>query len=106
MTRRAHGPARVARVGPRDAPAIDAHGDQHVAAEGLGHGNALARAIPKLNARWPRRQVAEPMPQQRDALLNLTDAHPDPGVDVARGEHRHLEDRVVVWRIRKIAAAI
>ena len=39
-------------------------------------------------------------------LLDLADAHPDAGVDVARGEHRHLEGRVVVRRIGKIAAAI
>src|SRR5581483_1294173 len=47
----------------------------------------------------PARQGDKNLIDQSEALLDLADAHPDPGVDVARAGHRDGEIEPVVRRV-------
>ena len=52
------------------------------------------------------RQALENLLDQRQALLDLADANPDPRIDVAGVQHRHLEGELVVGRIAGHAARV
>src|SRR5581483_12163477 len=99
-------PGRVAQVAARDLAVRDAQPDEHVAAEAFDEAHAFADAFARFAACGgegssdrPGRQARENLPDQREALLHLADAYPDPRIDVARGEERCLEHEPVVWRI-------
>src|SRR5262245_25927310 len=47
----------------------------------------------------PVRQTLQDLFDQLEALLDLADADPDPSVDVAGLEHRHLKIELIVGRV-------
>src|SRR3984957_7454957 len=44
-------------------------------------------------------QAPQYLGHQSETLLDLANAHPDARIDVARGQHRHLEFKPIVGRI-------
>ena len=74
--------------------AVEAHPDQHVAAEAFDQRQAFARLAGAALIVAPDRAVRQP-PQdlldQRQALLDLANADPDARIDIAFVEHRHVE---------------
>ena len=83
--------------------ARDAQPHQHVAAERLDQRHALAgpRGVFHERTRLAGGQPVQQLLDQRQALLDLLDADPDAGVDVALGQHRHVEAQRVVRRIAR-----
>ena len=84
-----------------DAALGDAQPDQHVAAEALRPAPAPRPAC----APAATRRLARPAGRssicsiRRQALLDLLDADPDARIDVALGQHRHVEVQRVVGRV-------
>ncbi len=77
----------------RDAVAVEPHPDEHVAAERLDQPEPFAARARAVDGN-PDRAVRQPLQDlldQREALLDLADADPDAGIDVAGLEHRHFE---------------
>ena len=88
--------------------AVEAQPRQHVAAESFGEAEAFAAAgrhRPR-PAPVPPAAAARICSIKRHALLDLADADPDPRIDVAGIEHRHLEREPVIGRIADGAARI
>ena len=89
-------------------PAPSSQPHQYVAAETLDERNALARRMRRRDvfAHRPGRQSREDLLDEREALLDLVDADPDPRIHVAGVEARHLELEFVVRRITRCAARV
>src|SRR5579862_1195225 len=102
-------PRGVAHVATPDiAIAVEPQPDQHIAAKGFGNTEALGNNAFGRDrcARCAAGQTVDNLFDQRKALLDLADTYPDPGVDIAGIEHRHLEGECVVGRVSQIAAGI
>src|SRR5262249_19093513 len=82
--------------------------NEHVATKGLGNGHTLAVFTHCRNVclHLAFRQRGEPTPEHGNACLDFTDAHPNASVDIACGETGHLERRVGIGLVSKIAAGV
>src|SRR4051812_4544922 len=90
----------------RDAAGRDAHPDEHIAAEALHQRHAFAGTRGRLGADRAFRETAENLFDQPQTLLDLLDADPDTGVDVALVPHRNLEGELVVGRVAGCPARV
>src|SRR5437660_8635680 len=88
--------------------AVKPHPRQHVTAKCFSQRHPFASAAcwfdPNLDV--AARQSIQNLLNQREALLNLTDANPDSRVDVPCLEHRHLERQLVIRCVARQAACI
>src|SRR5579872_1559369 len=82
-----------------DAPAVEPHPSQNVAAKSFGKSQALAarrrEQRPDGSIRQPRKNLFD----QRKALLDFADPHPDAGVDIACREYRNIKVELIVGGI-------
>src|ERR1700755_1788740 len=87
---------------------VETQPDQHVATESLSEGEAFCSLAGGRNRNQRRAlgQLAEDLVDQRQALLDFADADPDPRVDVAGGQHRHVEGKIMIGRVADRAAGI
>src|SRR6185295_11352354 len=92
----------------RDAVAFETQPHKHVAAEAFDKPQAFAGLAggDDVSRDRPVRQVPHNLFDELEALLDLADAHPHPGVDVAGIEHRHLEFELIIWLIPRRLACI
>ena len=75
-------------------PSVEPHPGQHIAAEALDEAEAFAAARRCASRRpqiGPSGRLREDLLDQLEALLDLADADPDAGIDVAVVQHRHVE---------------
>src|SRR5258708_21165250 len=102
-------PRGVAQMAARDARiAVEAKPSEDITTESFGERDALAGVSWScdLGPNFARGQAIEHLRNQPDALLDLANAYPDPRIDVAVVEHRHVERELVVRRIGKRLACI
>src|SRR5215831_17923877 len=102
-------PGGIAQMAARNVSAIEAQPDQHVAAERLDESEALAHTCAggiDLDVDRSGGKTAGDLLDQAQALLDLADADPHPGVDVAAVEHGYLELQLVVGRIARFLARV
>src|SRR5438552_9749892 len=101
-------PGRIAHVASFDQAVAQAQPDQNVAAESLHDRHALAHFPSKWDFFAYRAfgKPAQDLLDQRQALLDFAHPDPDPRIDVALAENRHLETQAVVGRIGQRLACI
>ncbi len=79
---------------------VDAEPYQHIASEGFDECHPLARADWfDCSAYVTCRQVVQDLLDHGQALFNLLDAYPGTRVHVAFVQHRHVEVKLIVWRV-------
>ncbi len=62
---------------------LDPDPDQHIAAKTFGKTQSFAAGLGELRGDRPRWQALDKLIDQRQTLLDLADADPDAGIDVA-----------------------
>src|SRR5262245_8867095 len=94
-------PGRIAQVAAGNALVRERQPHQHGPAERLRHPEPFARRAARvdLGADRAARQGLQHLIDQREALLDLADAYPDPRVDVAGIEHGNFKRKCVVGGI-------
>src|SRR5262249_20594560 len=93
----------------RDALALQPHPGEDVAAEAFHQRQSFARAAgdaAERRADRPGRQTRQDLFDQAQALLDLADADPDAGIDVAGLEHRDVELQLIVGRVARTLARV
>ena len=86
----------------RDTVALDPQPYQHVAAETFDEPRSLdclAANDRRIDLDRPTGQALQNLFDEPQALLDLANAYPNPGIDIAGLEHRHLEIELIVWRV-------
>src|SRR3954468_17570924 len=92
----------------RHALTIKAQPDQDITTEGFSETEAFANFVGRFYIRLDRaiRQSPQHLLDQRQTLLDLLDADPDSGIDIAVVARRHLEEELVIGRIAKRLARV
>src|SRR5437764_945248 len=93
----------------RDAVALHPHPHEHVATKTFDQPQPLDRIAAiaaEIDLDRSVRQALKNLFDKLQALLDLADAHPDAGVDVASIEHRHVEIEPIIGRIARPLARI
>src|SRR5512132_4685271 len=90
-------PGRIPQVAAPDAAVgCEPEPDQDIAAERLGKRDALTACYRHRGPDRALRQPLEDLLEEREALLDLADPDPDPGIDVAVRQDGHVELELVV----------
>ena len=91
-----------------DHAVAQAQPDQDVAAKALDDRHALARPRPRCDRGSQRSfgQLVQDLVDQRQTLLDLAHPDPDPRVDIALAQDRHLEAQAIIGRIGQRLACI
>src|SRR5580704_17578032 len=84
-----------------DAQAVEPQPGEHVAAEPFGESQPFRYSVRSRdrNRDGAVLQTRQYLVHQSETLLDLADAHPDPRIDIARGQHRHIEFKLIIGRI-------
>src|SRR3954465_12230672 len=101
-------PGRVAQMAARDPVNIEADPRQHIAAKCLRHPETFAYPRRQTELR-PNRTVGQSVQElldQSEALLDLADADPDAGVDVAALEDGNIEGELTVRPVSRDLARV
>jgi hypothetical protein len=101
-------PTGIAQAASLDPAIAHAQPGQNVAAKSLDDGHAFPgfSQLVGLRPQGALRQPVQYLVDQRETLLDLAHANPDPGVDVALVQHRDLELQAVIGRIGQGPARI
>src|ERR1700682_2208290 len=91
-----------------DARAVEPQPSEHVAAEPFGEAEPFRRSTRggDRDRDGAVRQARQYLVDQSETLLDLANAYPDACIDIARGQHRHLELNLVIGRIGERLARI
>ena len=80
-----------------DAPAVEPHPSQNVAAKSFGKSQALAaRRRDRTSRMGPSGSRVKNLIDQRKALLDFADPHPDAGIDIACREYRNIKVELII----------